>query len=298
MEATHDKAFAAARFVRNDSQGGGPDTTYQQAANLLCELLIDRDGSGARLGLIDGYGFVNERALAQSCKKSVAEIRGALSVLIVKRLLSCVQGRGYETSLVTRDTLHRCNEVGYDPVIGICADLRRTAAAAIESIANVVSCKDRLSMLGNAKSQLGRAAGSARSDSVRDRGEAVFHATEAMSLMGQAAGLRWGEWNLRTGLNLLELSIRWNGDQAGVEVFDTKGVQKRVALCGALLDALTSPVADPANAEKAVRDYLGARVSELGKALSSNARNCRRPGENLDATGGPVLLRSENTLAL
>jgi Bacterial regulatory proteins, gntR family len=241
------------------------------------DLLVDRDRNDVRLGVIDDAGLVTEHALARHSGGSRIPIRDALAALVARRLLSVIPGKGYEVALLTKDVVEQNKQVGYDSINGIRTELARTADAAFESISTGGgSAQERESILGEAEVQLKEAAKKADSNSVRDRGEAVFLATETLGLIGSAAGLRWGGDILRSALDIFEISTRWNRDRKNWDVFERPQVVRRVKTCKALLSVLTEPHTASTEASKLFSAYLDARVTELSSSIADDSRDHSR----------------------
>jgi hypothetical protein len=269
---------------------GGKSYRSERISEIRCELLVDRDANNAKLGLIDGNGFVSERALAEHNGGSRPPTRDALAALVARRILSVVPGKGYGVALLTKEVIDRNKLVGYDSVNGLCTELTRTASAAVENIATSAgSQQQRRSILGEATAQLDCAAKKAGSNQIRDRGEAVFHTTEAIGLIGSAAGLRWGADTLRSGLDILELSIRWNSDQKNLEVFERPEVVNRVESCRVLLDALTANVVVTETANGAFSTYLDDRVKKLSSTVAEDSASCSRTLATTAVARGSIL---------
>jgi DNA-binding GntR family transcriptional regulator len=276
----------------------GPDSNWNPGPNdrsfrserineIRCDLLVDRDAANTKLGLIDVNGFVSERALAEHKGGSRPPTRDALAALVARRVLSVVPGRGYEVALLTKNVIERNKLAGYDSVNGLRTELTRTANAAIESISTSASSqKERQSILGEAKAQLECAVNKSHSNRSGERGEAVFHTTETIGLIGSAAGLRWGADTLRSGLDILEISIRWNRDQKDDEVFELPQVVKRVESCRTLLDALTAKEVASETACGAFSNYLDDRVRELSSAIDEDSVAYYRPSKRRKVAQG------------
>ena len=259
----------------------GKSSRSERIDAIRCDLLIDRDAN-AKLGLIDENGFVSEHALAKRQGGSRPPTRDALAALVARRVLSVVPAKGYKVALLTSDVIERNKQLGYDSVSGLCTELTRSANAAVESFSiSASSAKQRHSVLGEAKAHLECATKKSRSNVTRDRGEAVFHTTETIGLIGSAAGLRWGADTLRSGLDIIELSIRWNRDQKNLEVFERPEVVERVEKCRELLDALTGETVKTETADGAFSEYLGARVRELSNSLDQVSIDNARPIKKL-----------------
>jgi hypothetical protein len=276
----------------------GKPSRFERINDIRCQLLVDRDrDSGTRrLGLIDSHGFVSERELAEHNQESRLPIRDALAALVARRVLSVIPGKGYEVALLTKDVIDRNNEVGYDTVEGLCTELRLTANAAIENISTVTSQQERRSLLGEAQAQLESAAKKSKSNSASERGEAVCGATETISLLGSAAGLRWGADTLRSGLDILEISSRWNCDQAGKDVFELPSVVGRVKTCQTLIEALAGDRVATEKATDAFSAYLGDRVEDL--SISLGVVGSLSKGAGGSGTAGKLISSQETKTTL
>lgn len=248
------------------------DPRTERINRIRCDLVVDRDQSGSKLGLIDHNGFVSEHALAQHLGCSRLPTRDSLAGLVARRILSVVPGKGYEVALLRKEAIDQSKQVGYDPIEGLRSELSRTATAAFEGISAATnSAEERKAILGSARAQIECAAVKSKSNSVREQGEAVFLATETIGHIGTAAGLRWGGDNLRSGLDILEISTRWNRDQKGREVFEGPEVTQRVETCRKLLDVLTGDVVTTEAANGVFSGYLNARVNEVKGSIGEDS---------------------------
>jgi hypothetical protein len=239
---------------------------------IRCDLLVDRSGhSSAALGLIDKDGFVSEHALATYLHASRPPIRDALAALVARRFLTVVPGKGYEVALVTKEILEQSRKVGYDPIEGIRVELSQTANSAFESIAETTSAEERKTLLADAHERIEQAAVKSTCNSVKERGDAVFLATETIGDIGTAAGLRWGGDILRSGLDIFEISTRWNRDQKGLDVFECGEVTRRVSTCKTLLKVLTDEAVSAETANGVFANYLAARVDDVRNSIAADS---------------------------
>jgi len=238
--------------------------------DIRCDLLVDRDDNDRKLGLIDSQGFVSERALTEHKGGSRPPIRDALAALVARNVLSAIPARGYRVALVTKERLQQNKESGYDTVSALRLELQRIAEAACERFSTYASSTDeRRSLLEPAREQLECAQEKARGNLQRDSGEAIFHCTETLGLVGAAAGLQWGPDNLRSGLDILEYSLRWNRDQQNQFPFDKREVNQRIRQGKEILDALTGKKVAGKKAETAFAEYLGDRIDLLSSCLEA-----------------------------
>jgi DNA-binding GntR family transcriptional regulator len=262
-------AFLGRRTAKAGAELGRKPGRTERTDDIRLALLVDRDESDNRRGLIDDAGFVSEHALAKLSGGSRPPVRDALAALVARRVLSAIPAKGYKVALLTKEVLEQNEKVGYNAINGIRAELARTANAAFESISTAPSTQDRQAVLSDANVQINKAAQKSDSDLVRDRGEAVFLATQTLGLIGSAAGFRWGSDTLRSALDILEISTRWNQDKKDRRVFEGLQVKNRITSCRELLTALTAQgTVVPQKAASIFSNYLDERITELENAIA------------------------------
>jgi DNA-binding GntR family transcriptional regulator len=247
-----------------------PTSRRDRIDDIRCDLLVDFDRNDTKLGLIDNQGFISERALTQYKGASRPPIRDALAALVARNVLSVVPAKGYRVELLTKDVIDRNRQSGFDSLAAIQTELGRIAETACERLSTAAASQDeRSSLLKAAAEHVADAEEKAKGNLQRNNGEAIFHCTEAIGHIASAAGLQWGPDNLRSGLDILEISLRWNRDRQRQFPFEKSEVNDRINLNKTILDALSGKKVSCKKAQDAFARYLSNRVDALTESFET-----------------------------
>jgi DNA-binding GntR family transcriptional regulator len=246
-------------------------------------LLSDRsENDDTALSLI-GQRKLSERVLGQyvARARSRIPIREALAVLRTLGIISSSDEhkKCQVNTIAPTDT---------DRISAIRCELVANGDAAVERLVETSSSKaDLTDRIAPALSELDKARAKAEANSVRERGDGVLHVTEAIASIASAANLARAADVIRSGLDVLEISIRATSDNA--ESLSTDAVRERIAVAENLLEKISevkwSETFDPSDvtllsAQTSFQQYVDSRLDALRRTshhlVQDNPRNLVR----------------------